>query len=201
MLASPARERVLRVLSLFPHPRYSGHALVDEDGLVRPATFNMQVRRFPTLDRRVACIEQQIAESVRVYRPDLVVIVRPSGCAWIETVAERSVSAARATTRPVDVISLGDVEQLFHEPGGEEYDRLGQALTAAFFPELAVGIRSWVRGGEPTRRAIRPMWKAAAGAIAVLARHRPDVVVALARRPLPPGLTSLIDDASRIPDV
>lgn len=99
----------------------------------------------------------------------------------------------------VVAVAEPELEELFRVPDGVEYDQLGQCVTGAFFPELVHDTGSWRRGNADVRRRVRPMWKAAAGAIAVLAEHRPASATKLARGSLPPGLASLIERASRAP--
>lgn len=201
MTAATPSERPLRVLCLFPHPRFSGHAVLDEDGLVRPATFTTRTRRFPTLEQRIASIENQLLESVRVYRPDVLVIVKAGGCAWVEATVTKVLAAARATGIPLHVAAERDIDDLFRLPDSALYDQLGQSVTTTFFPELVHGTGSWRRGHDDVRRRVRPVWKATAGAIAALAERRPDAISPLARGVLPPGLASLIERAKRAPAV
>lgn len=199
MTAASKSERLFRVLCLFPHPRFTGHAVLDEIGLVRSATFTMRTRRFPTLPERIASIELQLRQSVATYRPDVVAIIATTGCAWVETTTAQVLTAATATGVRLRVVAEPELEELFRVPDGAEYDQLGQSVTSVFFPELMHDTGSWRRGTADVRRRVRPMWKAAAGAIAVLAEHRPASTAKLARGPLPPGLASLIERASRAP--
>lgn len=201
MTAATPSERPLRVLCLFPHPRFSGHAVLDQGGLLRSATFAMRTRRFPTLEGRLASIETQLHQSIRAYRPDLLVVVRAGGCASVEATVTRALAAARATGVPLHVAAERELDELFRSPDSALYDQLGQSVTTTFFPELVHGTGSWRRGDSDVRRRVRPMWKATAGAIVALAEHRPAAVLELARGPLPPGLASLIERASRAPAV
>ena len=201
MTAASKSERLFRVLCLFPHPRFTGHAVLDETGLVRSATFTMRTRRFPTLAERIASIELQLRESVATYRPDVVAIIATEGCAWVETTTAQVLTTATAIGFPLRVVAEPELEELFRVPDGAEYDQLGQCVTGAFFPELVHDTGSWRRGNADVRRRVRPMWKAAAGAITALAERRPSAVLKLARGPVPPGLASLIERASRTPTV
>lgn len=201
MTAAIQSERPLRVLCLFPHPRFSGHAVLDEHGLVRAATFTMRTRRFPTLDERITSIERQLIESARSHLPDVLVIVAADGCAWVEATVKRVLAAARPTGVLLHIVAERELEKLFRLPDSALYDQLGQSVTTTFFPELVHGTGSWRRGDDDVRRRIRPVWKAAAGAIVALAERRPAAVTRLARGPLPPGLASLIERASGAPTV
>lgn len=191
MLAFSKRDRTVRILGLHPHPRFAGQALVDEEGVVLPGTFSMRIRRFKTLDERIAYVARQLRESVALYRPDLIAIVRTAGCAWAEMMAGRVIASAKTTGVPVRVSPEEELDELFIEPDAVLCDRLGQSVTGTFFPKLAPS--SWRLGGEGMRRRIRPVWKASAVALAALAEVRPAAVRSLALRTLPPGLAAFLD--------
>lgn len=196
MNAAFERERLFRVLCLFPHPRFTGHAVLDETGLVRSATFTMRTRRFPSMPERIASIETRLHRSVATYRPDVVAVVTTARCARAEATTTKVVAAANSSRHPVRVLAEPELEALFRVPDGSEYDQLGQVVTSAYFPELVHGSQSWRRGSAESRRRMRPVWKAAAGAVVALAEHRPASAKSLALGPLPPGLASFIERAS-----
>jgi hypothetical protein len=174
----PASEGVrFRVLSLYPHPRYIGHVVLAEDGLVPGAAFSCRTRRFPTLKEKIASLERRVADSIEQYEPTVIVIVRAKGCAWLDAMMNRAVELADATGLPLRIRYEAALANLFVDDGVEEYDKLGQCVTTAFFPELASGITSWGRGlRDDCLRHRRSTWKAAAGAVAVLAEMRPETV-------------------------
>lgn len=196
MLAPSERRPTFRVLCLYPHPRLSGHAVLDDHGLVRSATFVMRTRRFPSLEERIASIEERLRDSVRTFRPDVVVVLLVSDHGDATVIHDRVLAVTDALPVHATTLETAAVEELFATPGGSLCDQLGQAVTSSFFPELVHRTGAWRSRGDHVRRAVRPVWKATAGAIAVLAEHRPDAVIALARGPVPPGLASLIERAS-----
>ena len=197
MTAAFERARLFRVLSLFPHPRFTGHAVLDETGLVPCATFTMRTRRFPSLHDRIESIEARLHKSVATYRPDVVVVVATARCAGADAAISRIFEAASAVGHRPQVVNEHELVELFRFPERGGYDQLGQVVTSVFFPELLHRAGTWRRGGADDRRRARPTWKAAAGALVALAEHRPPCVTTLARTPLPPGLTSFIERASR----
>lgn len=187
MHALSERKHPLRLLAVYPHGRSTGHALLDEDELVLGATFATNIQRRGPPEARLDAIARLVCESTLLYRPDAVVVVRSPNCAF----AERCIETAQAL-RPLHVRDDEELQHLFVPPDAEKYDHLGQSVTRVFCPELARGMTSWRRGNESKRRRVRPVWKATAGAIAVMAELRPEAVRAMAREPLPPGLASLI---------
>ncbi len=191
-----------RVLSLYPHPRYIGHVVLDEEGLVPDAAFSCRTRRFPTLEEKIASLEKRFAASLERYEPALIVIVRAKGCAWLDAMMTRAIELADATGLPLRVRHEAALTDLFVDDGVEAYDKLGQSVTTAFFPELARGITSWGRGLRDDRlRHRRSTWKAAAGAVAVLAETRPAAVRRIACGPIPAGVRALLDRAEASPAI
>lgn len=201
MLHDPGHAERLRVLALFPHPRHVGHVVLDEDGLVARGSFACRTRRFPTLALRTASLERLIRGSLRRYKPTIVVIVQARGCAWLDAMMAHAITVVDATGRPLRIRYEAALTSLLVDDDVQGYDQLGQVVTRVFFPELARGVRSWRRGEEDRRRRPRAVWKAAAGAIAVLAENRPAAVAALARAPLPTVLASFIEHALHPPIV
>lgn len=192
MNAALPSARQLRVLGIFPHRRFAGHAVLDEVGLVRAGTFMVDVRRHGSNDERGAAIERRVRSSIATYRPDLLVIVSDADAVALE-------DAAIAHDLPVRRFREREVGELFAQTDASRFDQLGQAVTGAFFSELLHRGGSWALGSIEQRRLRRPVWKAAAGAIAALAEARPHAVLKLARNPLPQQLASLIERASRTP--
>jgi hypothetical protein len=199
----PASEGArFRLLSLYPHPRYIGHVVLDEDGLVPGTAFSCRTRRFPTLDEKIASLERRFTDSIERFQPTVIVVVRAKGCAWLNAMMNRTIELADATGLPLRVRYEAALANLLVDDGVEEYDKLGQSVTTAFFPELATGITSWGRGfRDDYLRHRRSTWKAAAGAIAVLAEERPAAVRRLARGPVPAGLRALLDRAGAPPAI
>ncbi|MCB9492565.1 MAG: hypothetical protein H6674_10920 [Dehalococcoidia bacterium] len=191
----------LRVLSLYPHPRYIGHVVLDEDGLVPGAAVSCGTRRFRTLEDKIASLERRFAESIERYAPSVIVIVRAKGCAWLDAMTNRAIELAGATGLPVRIRYETALMTLLVDDEVERYDKLGQSVTTAFFPELATGITCWSRGYGDQRRHPRSAWKAAAGAIAVLAEEHPAAVRRLARGPIPAGLGAVLDRAEAPPAI
>jgi hypothetical protein len=182
-----------RVLAVFPHPRRSGHAVLDSEGLVPAATFGMDLRRVGPLSARAEAVTRRLTESVRAYRPDVIVIVRASRTATIAEMAAHVISTARAMPMRALVIEEHALQALFFDRSTTGFDQLGQCVALTFFPELVPGAITWGRGGDDKRRPRRPAWKAVAGALAALAEHDPHAVRRLARGRLPPELHSLVN--------
>lgn len=198
----PADEQArFRVLGLHPHPRHIGHVVLDEQGLVPGGAFSCRTKRFPTLDGKLASLEQLFAASLERYAPTVLVIVRGHGCAWVDVMMARALELADATGLALRVRYETALTGLFASGGIVGFDKLGQSVSAAFFPELAEGVRSWGRGHSDSRRHRRSAWKAAAGALAVLAEMRPAAVRRLARGSIPAGLSSLLDRAEHPPAI
>ncbi|MCZ7681153.1 MAG: hypothetical protein M5U28_21150 [Sandaracinaceae bacterium] len=195
MHALSERKHPLRILALYPHGRFTGHALLDEDELVLGATFATNIQRRGPLEARLDAVARLVRGSTRLYRPDAIVVVRSPD----RTFAERCIEIARALL-PLHVRDDEELQHLFVPPDAEEYDHLGQSVTRVFCPELARGMTSWRRGNESKRRRVRPVWKATAGAIAVMAELRPLAVRTMARGPLPPGLASALSRSFTSPD-
>lgn len=197
----PARKRArFRILSLYPHPRYIGHVVLDEEGLVPDAAFSCRTRRFPTLDEKIASLEERFATSIKQYEPTVIVVVRATGCDSLEAMMNRAIALADATRLPVRIRYEAAITSLFVDERLEAYDKLGQSVTKTFFPELARGGTAWGRGHRDDKlRHHRPTWKAAAGAVAVLAEMRPRAVRRLARGPMPSGLRTELDRALHPP--
>lgn len=191
-----------RVLSLYPHPRHIGHVVLDEEGLVPRAAFSCRTKRFPTLDGKIASLDRLFADSLERHEPTAVVIVRAAGCAWLDAMMTRALDLADATGLPMRVRHEAALTSLFVDDGVEAYDKLGQSVTTAFFPELARGITSWGRGHrDQYLRHRRSTWKAAAAAVAVLAEMRPAAVRRIACGPIPAGLRALLDRAEASPAI
>ena len=182
-----------RVLGLFPHPRHVGHVVFDDGGLVSGGWFACRTRRYPSLTARLESLDRLIERSVAKYRPGLIVIVWGRGSAALEAMMAYAIPAAERTGIALRIRYEGALSDLFVDDSADEYDQLGQCITRVFFPELARGVSSWRRGDEDRRRRPRSIWKATAGALALLAETRPQSVMALARAPLPDGLRSFID--------
>lgn len=201
MHLAPERAR-FRVLSLYPHPRHIGHVVLDEEGLVPGAAFSCRTKRFPTLRGKVASLERLFAASLDRYAPSIIVIVRASGCAWLDAMMTRAITLADATGLPLRVRYEAELMSVFADERCEAYDKLGQSVTCAFFPELANGITSWGRGHRDDRlRHRRSTWKAAAGAVAVLAETRSAAVRRIACGSIPAGLRALLDHAEASPAI
>ncbi|MCZ7682439.1 MAG: hypothetical protein M5U28_28070 [Sandaracinaceae bacterium] len=128
-------------------------------------------------------------------------IVRTSGCAWVDEMMAHAITLADATGLPVRIRYEAALLDLFVGEDVGAFDKLGQSVTTAFFPDLARGITSWGRGHGDGRRHRRSTWKAAAGALAVLAEMRPAVVRRLAYGPIPAELRALLDRASCPPAI
>jgi len=199
MRLEPPGETPVRILALFPHPRHIGHVVLDKNGLVPKGAFACRTRRFATLEQRKASLDRLVARSSIRHRPTLLVVVHARGCAWLNAMMAHAIAVADGSGVPLRIRHEAMVTDLFIPEDAEQYDQLGQAITRVFFPELAKGVPSWNRRMNAQRRRLRSVWKAAAGALTVLAEVRPDVVRNLAIGPLPPGLASLIDRASRPP--
>ena len=107
----------------------------------------------------------------------------------------RAIELGDASGLPVRIRYEAALLDLFVDEDASAFDKLGQSVTTAFFPELAKGITSWGRGHGDGRRHRRSTWKAAAGALAVLAEMRPEAVRRLARGSIPAGLGALLDHA------
>lgn len=199
----PASEGArFRVLSLYPHPRYIGHAVLDEAGLVPGSAFSCRTRRFRTLEEKIASLERRFAASLQEYEPAVLVIVRTVGCDWLNAMMIRAIELADATRLPMRIRYETALSDLLVDEDVAEFDKLGQSVTSAFFPELARGITSWGRGLRDDRqRHHRSTWKAAAGAVAVLADMRPEAVRQIARGPIPSGLCALLDRAGAPPAI
>lgn len=196
----PASEQArLRILGLHPHPRHIGHVVLDEDGLAPGGTFASRTKRFAALDRKIASLEQLVAASLERYEPTVIVIVKTHGCAWIDAMTARAIELADASGLPVRIQYEAALVSLFVDEDLAAFDKLGQSVSSVFFPELASGIKSWGRGHGDSRRHRRSTWKAAAGALAVLAERRPEAVHQLARGPVPSGLCALLAHAEAPP--
>lgn len=175
----------LRVLGLFPHPRHTGHVVLDERGLVADGHFASETRHHRTHAARTASVEQLLRSSVARYRPSVIAIVCPCGAARVRKTIVDVIDIATRTPVPVHIIDEQFLLELFDDGDATGYDRLGQAVARTFFPVLAACVRSWAKGEEDRRRRFRPVWKAAAAAIFMLALKRPNAVRALAREPIP----------------
>lgn len=196
MLDTTGQGASFRILGLYPHPRYSGHVVLDENGIVPGSAFVASTRNLPTLDLRIASIKRRIASSVAEYRPSIIVVVRSRGTAAIDTVSWEAIIAAEASGVPLRVKYEPALFDLLVDHETRGFDRLGQAVARLFFPELERGLRAWRKGEEDRRRRPRSAWKAAAGAIAALAETRPERVAVLARAPLPEPLALLLTRSS-----
>lgn len=189
----PASEQArFRILALHPHPRHIGQVVLDEDGLVSGGTLSCRTKRFASLDGKMASLEQLVAASLERYEPTVIVIVRSSGCPWVGAMVARAIELADASGLPVRIQYEAALVSLFVDEDIAAFDKLGQSVTSIFFPELASGIKSWGRGHGDSRRHRRSTWKAAAGALGVLADMRPAAVRRLAREPIPSGLSAFL---------
>jgi hypothetical protein len=197
MLLETPRDHAYRVLGIFPHPRCVGHVVLDERGLVPGGSFACRTDRYAQLDARRESLDRLFERSVARFRPSVIVIVQARGSASLEAMMVHAISAAERTRLPLRIRYESGLADLFVDDDADEYDQLGRSIARVFFPELARRVQSWRRGGEATRRRPRSAWKAAAGAVAVLAETRPQAVMALARAPLPVRLRSFIDLVSR----
>jgi hypothetical protein len=180
------------VLGVYPHARDTGHVVLNEDGLVPNGTSTCHARRHSVpIEERAKRVARVIATAIATHRPHVVAIVRGPSCP--DAIAERVVHEADASGALVEELDENLLAEILRADDASDYDQLGQVVTRSFFPELATGIGSWSRGDEDRRRRPRAIWKAAGGALLVLAGHRPEAVLALARGPLPPGLASFIE--------
>ena len=200
MHLAPERAR-FRILSLYPHPRHIGHVVLDEEGLVPRAAFSCRTKRFPTLAGKLASLEQLLAISLERYAPSVIVIVKTKGCAWVDAMMAHAIMRADATGLPVRIRYEAALLDLFVGEDVGAFDKLGQSVTTAFFPELASGITSWGRGHGDGRRHRRSTWKAAAGAVAVLAEMQSAAVRRIACGPIPARLGALLDRAKAPPAI
>lgn len=184
----------LRVLGLFPHPRHTGHVVLDERGLVADGHFASETRHHRTHAARSASVEQLLRSSVARYRPSVIAIVGACGATRVRKLVVEAIDIATSTEVPVQIIDEQFLSELFEDDAANGYDRLGQAIVRTFLPTLTMRVPSWGKSQEDRRRRLRPVWKAAAAAIFMLALKRPEAVRALARQPIPKCLALFLDD-------